>query len=248
MNPRKFIESASINESLPALAGLEAVAVTNSIDVNQLPDALVTGTTLLDLSRVPSANVRSGISLSMLFASRVALAKNLHDQDEWLAEYQTALTQLGFALSGTARLNSRFNKLNVAVHEALIPFLTIAFGGAAVGPVILALLNNLKSMNADSPWITVFDQQSKRFNVHEMHFGAAIPNGTLTDIRYAVARLSIDMSATQVLFFKVTQTEADFESLTTTMSVSDSLMAVTEDDLKQRLSKLMKSYIWEAKV
>jgi hypothetical protein len=65
---------------------------------------------------------------------------------------------------------------------------------------------------------------------------------------YAITRLNIDDGSTQVLFFKLTDTTADFESMTTTMSVDDDLMAVSEDDLRERLSRLIKSYIWDAKI
>lgn len=249
-NPRRFIELADISDIAPMGAERvrDDVSLGNSIDVNALPDGVVTGTTLIDLSNVQSPEVRSGISLSMLFASRVATAKAPPTEDAWLAEYQSALAQLGFSVGGTSEIHSRFKKLNVAVHEAIIPFLTIAFGGATVGPVILALLENLKSMSADSPWITAFDRQVKRYDAQEMHFAAAIPNGNETQIRYVIARLHLKELKTQVLFFKINKSEAEFESATTTMTASNSLLAVNEAALQTRLSELTKKYIWEAAI
>ena len=248
MNPLKYVRTANIGEI--AKFELEAEAAQpNVIDVNKLPGGLVIGNTLLDVSSVPSAEVRAGISLSMLFANRVAPHDpGAKDVDSWLAAYQTSLGDLGFRLSGTARVNSHFHKLNVDVHKAIIPFLTIAFGGGAIGPIILSALDNLQKMKEDSPWITLFDRETRRFSVQEMHFGAAVANGTETEIRYAVARLHVDLGQTQILFFRVTKNTADFESLTTRMSVSNSLMAVMEDDLKTRLSALIKRYIWNANI
>lgn len=248
MSALKYIRTANIGE-IPAKFELDAGAQPNAIDISKLPGGLVIGNTLLDVANVPSAEVRAGLSLSMLFANRVATHHpDAKDVDSWLAAYQTSLGDLGFRLSGTARMNSQFHKLNVDVHKAIIPFLTIAFGGAAIGPIIISALENLHKMKEESPWITLFDRETRRFSIQEMHFGAAVANGTETEIRYAVARLNVDLGQTQVLFFKVAKNSANFESLTTRMSVSNSLMSVVEDDLKTRLSGLIKKYIWSAKI
>jgi hypothetical protein len=249
MNALEFVRNADIGGT-----GFEATeegleAAKNVIDVRNLPSGLVIGNTLLDLSGTPSPAVRAGVSLSMLFASRVASNDpNAKDEDSWLASYQTALGQLGFSLAGSSEMRSKFKKLNVGVHQAIIPFLTIAFGGAGVGPIILAALENLNKVDPKASWITLFDKEARRFAIREMHFGATVPNGDNTEIRYAVARLNVEQATTQVLFFKVTKDKADFESLTTRMSANNSLMAVMEGELTKRLSELIKSYIWSTKI
>ena len=246
-NALEFVRSAEIGPQ-PTMADVEAAGQVSTVDVGNLPGGLVVGGTLLDLSTVQSPNVRSGLSLSLLFASRVASHdSDVTDEDSWLASYQTALSELGFNLAGTARLNSSFKKLNVAVHKAIIPFLTIAFGGAGVGPIILAALNNLNEID-QAPWITLFDKETRRFNIRELHFGAAVPDGTRTEIRYAVARLNVEQQGTKVLFFKVTKNTAHFESMTTRMAADDSLMAVMEGELRHRLGPQIKKYIWDAKI
>lgn len=244
-NPLEFVQSASIEVPETEVAAVQD----NSIDIDHLPPGLITGRTLIDLSAVPSENVRTGISLSLLFASRVAANDpNATDVDSWLASYTNALANIGFGNLAPTRVNSRFSKINVSVHKALIPVLTVAFGGAAIGPVILAVLNNLETMNADSPWITLFEQESRKFSVTELHFAAATPRGLETEIKYVVARLDINIGGIQVLFFKINNSTAAYESLTTTMSANNSLMAVLESDLKARLAKLIKKYIWDANV
>jgi hypothetical protein len=243
-NALEFIRTANIEDRFET-----QVTVDNAIDLDKLPDGLVTGTTLLDLSHVADPEVRSGVSLSMLFASRVAANDaRADDPDAWLAAYQSALGQIGFSVSGSAVLNSSFKKTDVGVHRALIPFLTIALGGAAAGPVLIALLENLGEMAPDSPWITMYDRQVRRFDVQEMHFGAARSIGLETEIRYAVARLNLEMTQTSVLFFNITSDKADFESMTTSMRVSNSLMAVIEPDLRLKLAQQTKKFIWDANI
>lgn len=243
--PLEFIRSASLAE----LDSRFEAAVENSIDLGALPDGLVTGTALLDLSAVTDAKTRSGVSLAMLFASRVAENHPAADDpDAWLAVYQDTLSEVGFSVSGSAVLTSTFRKLGVGVHKAIIPFLTIALGGAAAGPVVLALLNNLDSMSPETPWITMFDRQVRRFDVQEMHFGAAQAVGAETEIRYAVARLNVELSETKILFFKINKRTAAFESLTTSMRVNNRLIATIEEEMMSRLSNMVEKFIWEADI
>lgn len=247
-NPRTFIETAEIGQLSTAEA---AVETTRPLDLDKLPAGVVSGPTLIDFSGVPSLNVRAGVSLSMLFASRVAtqaVKKNGGDEDDWLAAYTSSLSSLGFALAGTALVESSFKKTGIEVHKAIIPFLTVAFGGAAVGPVILAALRDLQSMNADRPWIQLFDREAKRFRVRELHFAAASSTPLDTSIRYAIARLNVESSMTSILFFKISQASAKFQSATTTMSANNSLMAVTEPDLRLRLGDMATTFIADASI
>lgn len=243
-NPRKYIETAEIAETELRFE----TKTSNTIDLAALPDAVVSGTTLVDLANVREPQVRSGVSLAMLFASRVAENSGAEDPDSWLAAYQSALSKIGFSISGSAVTNSTIRKTNVAAHKALIPFLTTALGGAAAGPVLLALLNGLQEIDADAPWITLFNRMTRRFDVSEMHFATALDVGIETEIRYAVARLEVDLRETQILFFRITKNSASFESLTTSMRINDHLVAMTEPLLASRLADQASSFIWEAKI
>lgn len=246
-NPRNFIADAPIGQTERAAEAAPAAA---PLDLDKLPAGVVSGPALIDFSATPSPSVRAGVSMSVLFASRVATKamKAGDDEDDWLASYTSSLGNLGFALAGTAMVRSRFKKTGLHVHQAIIPFLTIAFGGAAVGPVILAALRNLQEKDAGAPWITLFDRQSRRFDAQEMHFAAVGSTDTDTSIRYAIARLHVATAETSLLFFRLSQAEANFESATTTMSANNSLLAVTEPDLRLRLGQLTRSFIASAEI
>jgi hypothetical protein len=243
-NPRTFIGTADIGQ-MSAIESAEADA-TPSLNLDKLPPGVVSGQTLIDFSAVPYPEVRAGVSLSMLFASRVAtqwVRVNGGGEDEWLAKYTSSLGGLGFAIAPTSVVKSSFKKTGIEVHKAIIPFLTVAFGGAAIGPIILAALQNLQSIDEGKPWIQLFEREAKRFQVQEFHFAAASSTVSDTAIRYAIARLNAGASVTSILFFKISQASAQFESVTTTMSANNSLMAVMEEDLKLRLGQMVKKFI-----
>lgn len=246
-NPRDFVAAADIGD-VTDTGGLEATDA--NLDLDKLPAAVVSGTTLIDFSATPSMAVRAGVSEAMLFASRVATkaTKPGDDADDWLATYTSSLSNLGFAISGGAVVNSSFKKKGIFVHQAIIPFLTVAFGGAAIGPIILAGLKNLQEMDKDAPWITLFDHQARRFDATEMHFAAVSSTDTDTTIKYAIARLHVATNSTTVLFFKLTNAEAKFESSTTLMTANNSLLAVMQPELRAKLSALAKTFIAAADI
>jgi hypothetical protein len=249
-NPLEAIALADIG--IGGLESLnEAPSAPPQLDLSTLPDVVVSGTTLIDFSAAKDVVVRSSVSLAMLFASRVAtkaMQPGIDDEDDWLARYAQALAEIGFRVSGMSVVHSEIKKKNVAVHKAIIPFLTLAFGGAAVGPVIISVLKNLQEMDADSPWITLFDKQSRRFDVSEMHFAAVSETATETSIRYAVARLHVETGQTRILFFKFSKTGAKFDSTSTTMTADIGLLAMIEPKLRERLLKIIDESITGADI
>lgn len=244
-----FVESATLPPQ-PELADAAAERTAPPLNLNELPPGLVAGNALIDFSATTSAEVRSGVSMAMLFASRVADAEMREgdDEDDWLAAYKTNLRKLGFGVPQSALSISRFKKKGVFVHKAIIPFLTIAFGGASLGPVILGALNNLQEIDRGKPWITLFDRESRKFETREMHFAAVSSGGTETSIRHVVARLSFNQDEINVLFFRITDTTAEFESATTTMSANNSLLSVLEPKLRLRMEAGIGEFIAEAQI
>lgn len=247
-NALHFVETAELGPERPK--DMTEVAIGESpLDLNKLPKGVVSGNTLIDYSAAPQ-EVRSGLSLAMAFASRATTAAMGPgaDEDDWFAAYKSNLMRLGFTVSQSAFTTSRFKKRGVAVHKAIIPFLTIALGGAAVGPVILALLENLKDADKEKPWITLFDQESRKYETRELHFGAVASDTVESRMRHVAARLSLVDTETNVLFFKITDTSAEFESATTTISVNNGLLAVIEQPLRDRLQTYALDFIKGASV
>lgn len=246
-NPFEAIEAADVGAS--EAKGLENLNTPPKLDLSTLPDVVVSGTALIDFSAAKDVVLRSSVTLALLYASRVATkAQGIDDEDEWLARYTQALTEIGFRVSGISVVHSELKKKNVAVHKAIIPFLTLAFGGAAVGPVILQALKNLQEIDEGSAWITLFDKQTRRFDVSEMHFAAVNSNETETVIRYAIARLHVETGQTRILFFKISSSGAKFDSTTTTVTGDNTMLAMIEPKLKEKLFSIIDDTIAAAEI
>jgi len=207
------------------------------LNLDKLPQGVVSGNTLIDYSAAP-LEVRGGLSLAMTFANQAARAemKPGDDDDDFFAAYMTNLAKLGFNVSQAAHTKSTFKKRDILVHRAIIPFLTIALGGATVGPVILALLENLQEINKDQPWITLYDRETRQFNTRELNFAAVSSDAVECRIRHVSARLKVVDDKINILFFKIDDSSAEFESATTTISVNNALLGVLEKPLLDRLA------------
>jgi hypothetical protein len=221
----------------------------SDVDLDALPDTVVSGGTLFDFSNAPQPQIRNALSLATTFAQRVVAAdETADDPDSWLAAYQTSLGRLGFKVDGTSLVQSRLRKVDVLVHRAIIPFLTVALGGVAVGPALIALLQELDKMEENTPWIRVFHRDSRRFNLQEMHFSAVAQMGPETQVRNVVVRFDFKTGGVQILFFRVTRDTAEFESQTTTWLANNGLLVANANAIGAKLEEATKSYIFAAKL
>lgn len=239
-NPLHYIETAQIE-----YAPVSTLESDGGPQLDTLPAGIVAGTTLVDFSGTASPEIRSAVTLAMIFASRVATKQvgKEKPQDEWLAAYQTSLSELGFSVSGMALQRASFSKKGLQVHKAIIPFLTIAMGGAGVGPIILAALKHLGEVNDNRPWLTLYDRETRRLESSELHFAAVTSDSATTTIRHVVARLAYTNKMTNVLFFKIDAVTAEFESATTTITGNNLLLSATASALLEKMKGSVGSYI-----
>ena len=220
----------------------QASATLMTVDIDKLPDGLITGSNLIQFPKEASSELRSAVALSLLLAQRVASNDHLvMTPQQWIERHNTVLTNIGWLVEGGGDVASQFDNINVAVHEAIIPFLEAAF--APAGALILDALKQLKEMDQNSPWITLFDQQSRRFDVTEYQFSTVQVIDDQVHLKLVSARLGADFGKTQVLFFKLNREHATFESESFTCSTQAKLLAEMDGDLKVKLSKFVHSFI-----
>lgn len=249
MTIRNYIRTARIGDGAEGRSFAARLAPANTLRLDALPGAVTVGSTLVDLSRIPWPEVRRGVSLSLLFADRVAAADpDATDPDRRLASLEGSLGRLGFRLSGGAPVRSVLRRSGVSVHRAIVPFLTVALGGAGAAPVVLALLEKLEAMDAGRAWIELFHSESRRFRVHEFSIGTASATALETEVRIATVRLDIASDVAQVLFFRLGREQAEVATRTSTFAASNSLMAVAAPDIEARLRGLVTDYIWDATI
>jgi hypothetical protein len=111
------------------------------------------------------------------------------------------------------------------------------------GALILTALNQLREMDKNAPWITLFDRQSRRFDVTGYQFSVVQVVGDTVHLKVAAARLDALFGKTQVLFVKLKNQNAKFEQANQSFSAEAALLTEMNADLKVKLMTLTKSFI-----
>jgi hypothetical protein len=241
---RHFIASLPIDDSAPH-PKFAAKGPVDAVEIDNLPDGLVTGSNLLQFEGDLSPQLRSSVALSLLAAQRVAANDPItQTPDQWVARHNTVLQNLNWSIQGGGHIKSKFDNIDIAVHQAIIPFLATAFtGGAGGGSLIIAALDQMKKIDADKPWITLFNRESRRFEVTEYQFSVVKKEGLNTTLQMACARFDATFGQTQVLFVDVTAQKAEFMAAKSSMAADSSLLAAMNEDLKLKLAAQTKSFI-----
>jgi hypothetical protein len=239
---RGYIANLPVGAPLSSMAEDTAI---NTIDIDNLPNGIVTGSNLIQFPAEASPELKSSVALSLLAAQRVATNDSVVlSPAQWFDRHNTVLQNLNWRKEGGGVVKSYFNSIDVAVHQAIIPFLTTALGGAvAAGALILTALKQLQEMDKDAPWITLFDQQSRRFDVTEYQFSIVKVDGDTVHLKMAAARFNASYGRTQVLFFKLKTQRAEFEQANQSFSSEAALLTEMNADLKVKLMTLTKSFI-----
>lgn len=239
---RNYIANLPIGSTLPSMA--EADGAVNTIDIDGLPDGVVTGSNLIQFPAGANAELKSSVALSLLAAQRVASNDPVvASPTQWLERHNTVLQNLNWRLDKGGTAKSEFKSINAAVHQAIIPFITAALGGAAAASLIVTALEQLQTMDKDSPWITLFDRQSRRFEVTEYMFSVVQVEGSTVTLKLAAARLDATYGITQVLFFKIKSQGATFEQANQEFITDAAMLTDMNSDLKVKLMALTKSFI-----
>ena len=244
---RSYITNLPIGAQ-PIIPSIEEEVIPGVVDPNNLPDAVVTGTNLVEFEGEVDPVLRSSVALSLLAAQRVASNDGvIANADQWLERHNTVLRNLNWTFEGGGTVEQEFEKTGVEVHKAIIPFITAALGGVAASLIVTALAQ-LQTINEDSPWITLFDRESRRFQVSEYHFTRASASADKVVMKMAAARFDATFGRTQVLFFKITKQRARFEMASSDMAAESALLRMTNDTLKAKLALLTNDYIRELNI
>ncbi len=229
----------------PVSLGLETEEVPGAVDTDQLPAGIIAGSNLVQFDGEIDPILRSSVALSLLAAQRVAKHDTVvADPDQWIERHNTVLKNLNWLIQDSGSVQEQFDKVDITVHDAIIPFLTAALGGPiAASSLIIKALEQLQQVNKDSPWITLFDQESRRFDVSEYHFTRVAVDRDHLAMNLVAARFGASYGRTQVLFFRITKQHATFNLSHMKVSAESELLRITNDALKAKLALLTNDYI-----
>ncbi len=226
--------------------GLEASPPPDAIDPEKIPSGVVTGTNLVEFDGDVDPDLRTAVTLSLLAAQRVAGNDPvIADPDQWLDRHNVVLRNLNWTFEDGGHIDQTFRATNVEVHKAIIPLLVAALGTPAASSLIITALTQLTEVDESAPWITLFDRESRRFNISEYHFTRVAKDSRGVIMRLAAARFDARYGRTQVLFFKVTDENARFRMANSSFRADAKLLRLSKDRLREKVARLTEKYLRE---
>src|SRR5882724_5152479 len=102
--------------------------VVSTADIDKLPNGIVTGSNPIQFSGDMKSEIKSSVALSLLAAQWVATTDTaVATPQQWVDRHNIVLGNLGWQIAGGGHFLYKFDNDNVAVNEAVLPFLTAAF-------------------------------------------------------------------------------------------------------------------------
>lgn len=236
---RNFLRDLDLGP-VPAVAmGVEGTGAQAPVFVAAKEQVVVVGSDVMSFTAEVEPEFRQAISDSALVAQLGANAKSDPKLDPiaWFDSYFSILGMLGWATQVRDTAEYRVEKQGMQVHEAITEVVT-AFLGPLPGAAALVklALDSLKSMEADTPWITLFNRETEHAKVGRFQFTLIRRGEDNTLLADALCfALEADKEVTQILFFKLSKVSTRMRRSLGTVSIGA--------DALQGLRPLLKSKI-----
>lgn len=213
---------------------------------------LVVGSGLVIAAEKVPVQTREDLVNCTLFAQLVATAEvgDASKVNEWYTAYFGALSALGWAQSDQRFERYHFESSGAIAHEAVIPVITALLGpGAAALTVLQAAFDGLKSMEANAPWLTLFEHQSRQEqSAHFQVATAEVAAGGVLQIALAAFDLQAQTELTQVLFFKFNKARTKLNFSSGKATIYEAALAGQREALATRLAAYRQAYVGQVKL
>lgn len=212
-------------------------------------ESVVVGSGMVSFKSGVSQPRRMAITNSLLLAQLVLKKKNLTpDAPDWFHEYASVLANLGWLVETSDMSDYVTSDDGLDVHKAIeaVALALLGPGAIAAAPLIKAALDALGSMNTNTPWITLFNRETKRVNTTSFQL-AMTDQGADDKLTVSMMAFSLNtsMDITQVLFFKVSKNDANLRKVATTAEIDTSVLDSVQDMLRDKVTAFTTNYLSE---
>ncbi|HCI13644.1 MAG TPA: hypothetical protein DFK12_06705 [Gallionellaceae bacterium] len=219
----------------------------NEIDYDELKNqAMVVGSEVVSFVKGVTAERREDIVNSALLA-QLAANKKASNSDifKWYDAYFDALGQLGWVLQDSAFNAYEEQADGMEAHEAILQVATVLLGAAPTAlAVITSTINAMKSMDANSPWLTIFNRESRTAKSSRFQIALAEQDESgqfmVTMMAYS---LEAESSITQVLFFKIRKNKVSLKHNSGKVTINESVLSSVRDKIKAKLADRVGDYV-----
>jgi hypothetical protein len=243
---RDFVNTAPLPVAPERTRGLSDGVVTDALKAGK-KQAAVVGSEVLSFAAGVDSPWRTDLLNSSLLAQLVA-KKRVPDSSrvfEWYNAYFDSLASIGWAVQDKSFAVYAEQSRNFEAHKAILRVAAALMGPAATSLVLVTTaLEALRSMDADSPWIKLFNRESRSASTARFQISVAeqAPGGELSVALMAFG-LEAKSSLTQVLFFKSLASDATLRHSSAKVGIDTEILAGVREGLKTKLVSYANDFI-----
>jgi hypothetical protein len=245
---RTFVGQALLPAPRPALLGANDTPLEFAFKAAR-DQAAVVGSDVVAFVEGVTEEQRHDLVNATLLAQLVAKKAvpepaDLAGVQAWYDSYFNTLENIGFVVQDKGFAEYTENASGFEVHEAILEVAKVALGSA---PTALALvtktLESLKSMTADSPWITLFHRESRSAKTARFQITLAEPGSKGLLVTLMAFGLKADATVTQVLFFKFRKDKATLRHSSGKVTINATVLGSVRGDIAEKLIKHTKGFV-----
>ena len=243
---RAFVDAIE----LPAVTrGFEALGPrAAAVNYDELKDqALVAGSDVISFVKGISVERRQDIVNAALLA-QLAANKQVPDHKKvfaWYDAYFDALTQIGWVIQDKAFNSYEEQADGLEAHEAILKVAAVVLGGAPTAlAVVTTTIEAMKSMDADNPWITIFNRESRKAETARFQISLAEEGA---DGQFMLTMMAFGLKAestiTQVLFFKIHRNRMKLKHCSGKVTINEEVLSSVRENIKAKLADRTAGYV-----
>ena len=234
--------------------GATATPVEFDFDASQ-SQAMVVGSEVVSFVSGISAAQRSDIVNAALLAQLrakkvVPEPAGMDDLHTWYQQYFDVLSNVGFVTQQTNMQKYHVKTDGFQAHEAVLEVAaTLLTGSPTALAVLTSTVRALQKMDQSSPWVTVFNRESRSANT--AHFQVSTVDRDPTgDLFIAMMAFGLEATSkiTQVLFFKFHKNETRIENNAGKATINAMVLAALRPTIAQKLVAQAADYVGQLQI
>jgi hypothetical protein len=244
---KAYVASLKLPEA-PVRMGAAAAAEAATAAVAATEDQpVVVGSGIFSFAQGVDAATREAITNSALLAQLVANKETSAQADPlaWFTAYCGVLQNIGWVLEASGWTVQTAKGTAVEVHEKILEVVKLALGPApAALAIVQATMSALAGTQPESPWVTIFNRESKSARIARFQVGLVEKGGSDgIGLTLVACLLEAEAGITQLLFFKLQKNLASFRSNTASASASRTTLIQMNPDIATRVAAFRKDFL-----
>lgn len=244
---RDFVTTADLPAPLPLT---QRAAATAPFDFDAARDqAAVVGSDVIAFATGVTRDQRNDVVNATMLAQLVAKKHvpeptTLPQLVAWYDHYFDALSRIGFVMQDRGFAEYEAKGDTFEAHQAILDVASALLGAS---PSALALvkktLDALQKASASSPWITLFDRESRSANTARFQVSLVSPDASAPFLVSILAfGLEAESTVTQVLFFKFSRNTVKLLHHSGKATIDAEVLAGVRDEVVARLRAFARDF------